>query len=671
MRGALLRMNPNPERDTLMTTNNPSIIKSVFREIPLNKLVPSPENVRKTPREGAVAERAASVEAHGLLHNLTVKPQLTDEGRETGKYEVTTGGTRLAALKLLASRKKIAKNAGIPCNVREDGIGAELSLAENIEREQLHPADEFEAFKELQDKGLGADSIAARFGTTPRLVKERLKLGAVSRELIGLYREGGMTLEQLMAFTVTDDHVRQQEVWDNLPHNRSPERIRRTLLEAHVCATDRRARFVTLAAYEAAGGVIVRDLFSEDGGGYLADAPLLDRLARTKLDEATEALRAEGWKWVEGTIDFPHHQGLARLYPRDVELPENEAVRLDEIEAELDPLYAALEEADEPDPEIERQIAALTAEYDEIDGRKRVYEPEAVARAGAFVCIGPDGTAEIARGFVRPEDVPIEEPRDADDPAETSVVANDGNGEAPDREEEDEPSRLSGALIADLSAHRTMALRDALANRPNIALAAITHALALDCFYLGAQSHTCLRINVHRTHLEISAPGIGDSSVARATEARQEAWAARTPNEPRDLWAFIFGLSQEDCLALLAHCVSGAIDAVDNGTRSPQALAQSDVLAESVALDMHTSWKPTVTSYLGRVPKAHIRDAVSEAVSPEAAARIAGLKKADMASAAEGILKDTCWLPKQLRSRAASVSQSDAAAVEYLPQAAE
>ena len=292
------------------------------------------------------------------------------------------------------------------------GSDKELSLAENVSREALHPADEFEAFRDLQDnQGLGAETIAARFGVTPRVVKERLKLGAVKPALIQLYREGGMTLEQLMAFTVTDDHVRQQEVWDNLVHNRSPERIRRVLLETHVPATDRRAQFVTVAAYEAAGGVIVRDLFSEDGGGYLADAVLLDRLAQKKIEEAAEALRAEGWKWVEGTIDFPHHHGLARIYPRDVELPEAEIARLDEIEAELDPLYAELESAAEPDPELERQIASLTAEYDAIDERKRVFDPDALARAGAIVCIGPDGTAEIARGFVRPEDVPVEEPK--------------------------------------------------------------------------------------------------------------------------------------------------------------------------------------------------------------------------------------------------------------------
>ena len=606
-----------------MTTSNPSITKSVMREIPLNKLVPSPENVRKTPSESAVAERAASIEVHGLLHNLTAKPQLNDDGRETGKYEVIAGGTRLAALKLLASLKKIAKNAPIPCNIREDGIGTELSLAENVSREQLHPADEFEAFRNVQEReGLGADSIAARFGVTPRVVKERLKLGAVSPNLIGLYREGGMTLEQLMAFTITDDHARQQEVWTSLVHNRTAERIRRALLDTHVPADDRRAVFVTLAAYDAAGGVIIRDLFSEDGGGYLADAALLDRLARQKLEEAVTALRTEGWKWVEGAIDFPHSHGFARIYPRDVELPETEAARLDEIEAELDLLYTELEAAEEPDPDIEKRIAALTAEYDEIDAKKRVYEPEAIARSGAIVCIGPDGAAEVVRGLVRPEDVPVEDPA-ASDAVETSEKEQ---SEASEQKAE-EPSRLSGALIADLSAHRTMALRDVLGRNPNMALAAIAHAFALDCFYLGAQTQSCLRVNIHRTQLEMSAPGIGESRVAKDIEARQEAWAARTPTDPRELWAFILGLSQEECLSLLAHCVSGTVDAVDNGARSPQAFTHANLLAASVALDMRTSWQPTVKSYLGRVPKALIQVAVAEAVSPEAAERIVGSRK--------------------------------------------
>lgn len=637
-----------------MTTTNPNVTKFVSRDIPLNKLVPAPDNVRKTPRPGAVEERAASILAHGLLQNLTARPQLDEDRRETGKYEVIAGCTRLAALKLLASRKKIAKNAPIPCNVREDGIGTELSLAENVGRDQLHPADEFEAFRDLAETGLGADDIAARFGVTPRVVKERLKLGAVSPVLMQLYRQGGLALDQLMAFTVTGDHRRQEEVWEGLSYDKSPGRIRRTLLESHIPASDRRARFVTLAAYEAAGGVIVRDLFSEDGGGYLADAALLDRLARTKLEAAADAVRSEGWKWIETALDFPHNHGLARVYPRNVDLPDAEAARLDEIEAELDGLYGELEQATEPDPELEQRVAALNAEYEGIDAKQRVYDPAAVARSGAFVCIGQDGTAEIVRGFVRPEDMPAAETEQAG-PGE-ATDATEQPDEAAAESEDDGPSRLSGALIADLSAQRTMALRDMLAAHPDTALQALTHALALDRFYLGAQAHSCLRIRVHSTPLETSARNIGASPAGRSIEARQEAWAARMPDDPGALWTFVLGLSAGECAALLAHCVASAVDAVETGANTGPALAHAQLLAQCLTLDMRRFWTATTESYLGRVPKALIVEAISEGVSSEAAGRIAGLKKAEMAQAAEDLLQGTGWLPIQLRPRVSGIS---------------
>ncbi|HEY1805177.1 MAG TPA: hypothetical protein VGG45_11955, partial [Terracidiphilus sp.] len=236
---------------------------------------------------------------------------------------------------------------------------------------------------------------------------------------------------------------------------------------------------------------------------------------------------------------------------------------------------------------------------------------------------------------------------------------------------EEEAPQLSGALIADLSAHRTIALRDALATHPNIALAALTHALALDCFYLGAHAHSCLRVNVHRTQLEMSAPGIGASVSGCSIEARQEAWAAHLPTEPGALWTFILTLPLEECLSLLAHCVSFAVDAVETGAQTRHALAHSGLLAQSVALDMRAVWKPTVASYLGRVPKALIQDAVCEAISPDAAQRIAGLKKADMASAAEELLKTTGWLPKPLRPHAPAQPTSDPVACSDLQHAAE
>jgi ParB family chromosome partitioning protein len=174
-----------------------------MQTIPLVQLVPSPDNVRKT--KTGIEGLAASIAAHGLLQNLAVRP-VNGKG-----FEVLAGGRRLAALQLLAKQKKIAGDFPVPCDVREDSAATEISLAENEMREQMHPADQFEAFKKLADEGKGPEEIAARFGTTPRIVEQRLKLAVVSPKLIAAYRSEEMTLDCLMAFTVSDDHKAQEK----------------------------------------------------------------------------------------------------------------------------------------------------------------------------------------------------------------------------------------------------------------------------------------------------------------------------------------------------------------------------------------------------------------------------------------------------------------------------
>src|SRR3954462_11508759 len=147
-------------------------------------------------------------------------------------------------------------------------------------REALHPLDQFRAFQALRDEhGLGDEEIAARFFVTPAVVRQRLKLVAVSPKLLDLYAENAMSLEQLMGFTVTNDHARQEQVWEGLArgYNKEPYYIRRLLTEGAAKASDRRAVFVGAEAYEAAGGVIARDLFQQDDGGWFEDVALLDR----------------------------------------------------------------------------------------------------------------------------------------------------------------------------------------------------------------------------------------------------------------------------------------------------------------------------------------------------------------------------------------------------------
>ncbi len=378
------------------------------RDIALDRLVASDANVRRIKAGVSVEDLAEDIARRGLLQSLSVRPVLDAENQETGKFSVSAGGRRLAALKLLVKQKRLAKNAPVPCIVKTEGIEEEDSLAENTMREALHPLDQFRAFKNLHDHGLSIDDIAARFFVGSQVVRQRLKLAAASQKLLDLYVAEEMTLEQLTAFCVTDDHARQEAIWEALSrsHNTQPYAIRRMLTEGAVKPGDKRAIFVGVEAYEAAGGVILRDLFVHDHGGWLQEVALLDRLAREKLNAAVEEIRAEGWKWSEVAIDFPygHSNGLRRLPANYAPVSEEQQARYDAALAEYSRLSDENEGADELSEEVDQKMAELEKEIAAGDERPAIYDPADIARAGVFVSINYAGGLKVERGYVRPED---------------------------------------------------------------------------------------------------------------------------------------------------------------------------------------------------------------------------------------------------------------------------
>ncbi len=284
-----------------MSKSVQKITLSQSRDIPFNKLVLSQSNVRRIKAGVSIEELAQDIARRTLLQSLTVRPVLDDEGAETGMFEVPAGGRRYRALELLVKQKRLARTAPIPCVVRTEGLAEEDSLAENVQRAPLHPLDQFRAFRDLREKGMSEEEIAAVFFVSVQVVKQRLKLAAVSSKLLDIYAEDGMTLDQLMAFTVNPDHERQEQVWEALQrsHNKEPYYIRRLLTEGAVRASDKRAQFVGIEAYEAAGGDVMRDLFQQDDGGWLQNPVLLDRLVAEKLEREADSVRSEDWKWIE------------------------------------------------------------------------------------------------------------------------------------------------------------------------------------------------------------------------------------------------------------------------------------------------------------------------------------------------------------------------------------
>ena len=674
------------------------ITLSASRDIPFNRLVLSQSNVRRLKAGVSVEDLAEDIARRGLLQSLNGRPVLDAEGAETGQFEIPAGGRRFRALERLVKQKRLSKTAPIPCIVRDpetEVSAAEDSLAENVQRVSLHPLDQFRAFKALRDQGAGEEEIAARFFVPPAVVKQRLRLASVSEKLLGIYAEDGMTLEQLMAFTVTSDGARQEQVWEALqqPYNKEPYLIRRQLTESAVRASDRRSRFVGLDAYEAAGGVLLRDLFEEDGGGWLQDVALLDRLATEKLAAEAEKIAAEGWKWIEVAVDFRygHAQHLPRLDGVVVELTPDEQVTFDALTAEQVKLESEYEGADELRDEVDARLGEIEEALAAFDSRPVRYEPTEIARAGVFVSIDADGHLAADRGYVRPEDEPMQvgsedlQEGETGGAAETAfappaqrTVITIGGDQPGDDGDKDTIKPLPERLVSELTAHRTLALRDAVANNPQVALTALLHKLCLDTFQHSAPG-ACLEASVRHVFFPAQAVDLKDSPSAKAVADRHEAWKAELPKD-HALWDWLAALDDGRRAALLAHCVSFGVNALyEKGDRYggpgvsahgvQQRIAQADRLARAVHLDMvEAGWRPTVDNYLGRVTKPRILEAVREAKGDQALQLIDHLKKAEMAKEAERLLDGTGWLPDPLRlADSANMSDTPAESAEELP----
>jgi ParB family chromosome partitioning protein len=601
--------------------------------IPLNKLIPSPANTRKTGARLSIDELAASIAAHGLLQNLQVR-----EGKG-GKFEVVAGGRRLAALQLLAKGKTIPKSAEIPCRVLEDEDAAEISLAENVMRLPMHPADQYDAFKAMADAGRGPEEIAARFGCGPTVVKQRLRLASVSPRLLAAYRAEELTLDQLMAFTVSDDHAAQEAAWLELPEwNRNPGAIRRILTAAHADANEPRAVFVGLAAYVQAGGMVLRDLFDAEHQGYLTDIVLLDRLVAEKLEGEAATLRAEGWKWVEimPEIDHARLRGMGSVDPEPLPIDEEREEERDRLGAEYDAL--AEEHGEDPPEEIAAQLESLSAKIDELAAGQLRWQPADMARAGVAIGIDPAGRLTTVRGLVRPGDEPEME-RDASEERADTASAHAT------------PRLLSDRLVEDLTAQRTLALRAVLAGDADIALTATVHALALPLFYGHSDPESCLAIRLDSPALQGSAEGIAETPAGKMLTECASVWRECLPEEAGAFWTWLLEQSTATRLDLLAYCAGSAVDAVKKPHERADAgrLGHADRLALALRLDMTQWWRPTAATYLARVSKTRILEAVTEAVSVSAAENLATMKKDALVAEAEQRLSGKSWLPPILR----------------------
>ncbi len=392
----------------MKTIDNTSIQPQL---IAASRLEKSPLNARRTVGKMGMEELKASLLAHGLMQNLVV----TEAG--DGQFHVIAGGRRLEAIRSLQSEGKLPQDFAVPCQVVSEEHALEMSLAENTVRLAMHPADQFEAFAALIDKGATAAEVAQRFGVEESLVLKRMKLARVAPQLLKEYRDDGITLECLMAFTLTDDHRRQLKVFKSLQdwQKDDPKAIRDALTEKMVEADSKFARFVGVDAYIAAGGCTRSDLFGKEV--YLEDPAVLNKLAEEKLDGIRKQLEAEGWGWVEinPERDWDVINRCGRIQPRLIGAPaelldlksrldtELEDVKQALLDTELDELLDREEETHRRIDEVERETGRLRRirrDAENAGGLLRLDRPgrHAVLRSGPGAARTPQATGQVAQG---------------------------------------------------------------------------------------------------------------------------------------------------------------------------------------------------------------------------------------------------------------------------------
>ena len=622
----------------------------LIREIPLSRLSLAPENVRRTPPDPrADAELKASIAALGLLENLVVRadpgsgepaPAHEPGGQApdsdgAGRFAVIAGGRRLKAMLALVEDGVLDADRPVPCQVRSGDSGSgEISLAENVARIAMHPADQVVAFSDLAKAGQPVSSIAARFGLSERLVEQRLRLGNAAPELLDAYRADEIDLEVLKAFAVTTDRERQMAVWEQVAgqgYRPSAWQVKRLLTEERVPGASAIARFVGVEAYEAAGGQVLRDLFAHDdeSGVWFEDPVLLEKLATDRLRAAADEL-ATRWKWAVAMIEvaWGDTARYGRIEPEPAEPTGEEQAEIDRLEAR----QAELAELDDEDwtEELAGEADSIETRLSEIEraiDARAVFRREDLATAGCIVTIGHDGAMQVIQGLVKPEDMPK--------PAETGDGGTAaGNGRDPDaaargahadvpamsppmappKDREAEARKEAGVgigLADDLRHVRTALVKAYLVGDFEAAFDLMLFQMGRSVFTIGYMPHaldiavreTADRPTVRMNDADFAGWSPGEAMLADRSHLSLD-WL--TIEDDGESFAALRALPQADKQALFAACVARTVK--PQLAFEPQARPELEATVARLDIDFAGHVRPTAAMLWSRIARARILD---------------------------------------------------------------
>ena len=425
-----------------------------------------------------VSDLVPVIRTKGFRDALWVRESKSNDG----KYEVIDGSRRIGAVKALLDDGVVTCPDGIPadCFDVDDDAARELALGANVARRDLSPADESEAFTALHKGGLDAGEIAARFGTTKKLVRQRIAIGSLPKPIIDALRAGTIDVDVAETFTINPSAERQLAVFGK-GANLTEWGVRRAMTEDSVSDSDYRFSFVGYDVYVAAGGAINEDLFGTSS--YLTNAALLQTLFDEKVQHTIQELKDKGWKWVK-LLDGQNvwNYKFDRQPPRGKteQTEEQKAARDAQVE-HLKALQAEYEQMDAQDCDIEftdeqqdrfqelgELIAVTKASLNDLNVKP--FTQKQMASLGVLLLCKDHGV-EVSCGYQAPEDKKAQAKDKTADPDEDDASSVGLDEDAPQSQAiaRAETAGYSDAMEMQLLAVARDGTRIALTQKPAMA----------------------------------------------------------------------------------------------------------------------------------------------------------------------------------------------------------
>ena len=541
------------------------------------------QNMRKVaPSKQKDRELIAMIKYAGVLQNLIVA-QIPGSDR----FAVGAGGRRTSSVKFLISAGDTIKGEPAseeylyPCRIVPYPELFNASVMENSGREDNHPADEFMAFKAMADKGLSVEEIAATFGKNKRDVSRLLKLSSVSPKLVEIFRAGKLSLDAVMAFSITEDHEKQLSCYEGFKGRRvSAEQIREILTEAYMDDRDPLARFVTMAAYRKAGGRVESDLFEDVT--YVVDVDLMKDLATEKLEKA-RLKASDGWKWAAVVNGKYIAESMGRRLKADFkDLPEALVQKLEEATQELDAMDCGeVAWSQEKEDKLEALVSKLESERESY----RAYTDKQRAKAGCALYLDEAGQLITIPGIVRAEDEkPVKNKQDDNTGSDAGTV------------EVTEKAAESRALQLDLDNQYHQGFQAAMVNQTDLAFDLLVFSLACSTF---VKFNYLTTISAHLAQL--SGVGIEDcvgyKTLLEAKEALPMAWM--DSDDDGEQFAAFQAMPIEDKRQIMTFCVARCMK---NPLHEGEDSALTAV-SHQIGFNVSDHWQATGKNYFGRIDK--------------------------------------------------------------------